>query len=108
MKVTAYPVFVFSGDDSSSVCKNYCINHELSDNLYEEASSQINPSCYITSLGIPFCSCQPGFSGSRCEISKCHNYCMNDGECNLDSSNNPTCHCNLGFNGTRCQIEIKG
>ena len=54
------------------------------------------------------CTCQPGFSGSRCEISKCHNYCMNDGECNLDSSNNPTCHCNLGFNGTRCQIEIKG
>ena len=85
------------------MCKNYCINHEILDNLDDGIQYQIKPSCYITSLGIPFCTCQPGFSGSRCETNKCHNFCMNGGECNFDSSNEPKCVCKLDFNGTRCQ-----
>ncbi|KAL7295807.1 hypothetical protein TKK_0010857 [Trichogramma kaykai] len=51
------------------------------------------------------CRCLPGFSGTRCEISVCHNYCLS-GECSVNALGRPTCKCKDGFKGTHCQVDV--
>ncbi|XP_058801660.1 protein cueball isoform X2 [Phymastichus coffea] len=51
------------------------------------------------------CKCKPGYSGSRCEISVCHNYCL-QGECFVNDKGLPVCKCSASHNGLRCEHDI--
>ncbi|CAH2039424.1 unnamed protein product, partial [Iphiclides podalirius] len=52
--------------------------------------------------GKPGCNCSPGYVGERCEVSVCHNFCLN-GDC-TSTDGQPTCKCKAGFSGARCEI----
>ncbi|XP_059053896.1 protein cueball [Achroia grisella] len=51
------------------------------------------------------CNCSAGYTGQRCEISVCHNYCF-QGDCEVSSEGTPACRCPSGFKGERCEINI--
>ncbi|XP_020712492.2 protein cueball isoform X2 [Athalia rosae] len=51
------------------------------------------------------CHCRNGFSGTRCETSVCHNYCVN-GHCAVDSKGLPECTCTTAYNGERCERDV--
>ncbi|XP_014241482.1 low-density lipoprotein receptor-related protein 1 [Cimex lectularius] len=61
--------------------------------------------CLRDSTGKQACNCTPGFSGDRCELTNCHNFCGNDGNCTLTQSG-PVCKCLPGFTGKRCEHNI--
>ncbi|XP_051173402.1 protein cueball [Leptopilina boulardi] len=67
------------------------IIHCLNNGLYNE----IEKSCY----------CKPGFKGTTCETSVCHNYCLK-GICTISSKGLPTCQCHSTFNGLRCERNV--
>lgn len=52
------------------------------------------------------CRCQRGFFGEHCEMSLCHNYCLNDGICLVNERDAPECKCTAGFSGSRCDRNI--
>lgn len=37
--------------------------------------------CVINEKGDPRCFCWPSYSGERCEMNHCSNYCQNGGTC---------------------------
>jgi hypothetical protein len=47
----------------------------------------------------PFCECQEGFTGLRCELLRCTPACNNGGLCRADN----TCECPLNTKGERCE-----
>ncbi|KAB0796179.1 hypothetical protein PPYR_10240 [Photinus pyralis] len=51
------------------------------------------------------CLCKRGFTGERCEMQLCHNYCLH-GSCYLSSMGAPKCKCPLGFGGNRCERDM--
>lgn len=51
------------------------------------------------------CECAPGYVGTHCERSLCHNFCVK-GVCEIDSTGNPTCKCSPGFEGNRCEQDV--
>ncbi|EZA62044.1 Protein cueball [Ooceraea biroi] len=51
------------------------------------------------------CQCKPGFSGSFCEISLCHNYCLR-GKCVVNHHGLPECECTGTFSGARCEKDV--
>ncbi|KAI4498963.1 hypothetical protein M0802_005829 [Mischocyttarus mexicanus] len=51
------------------------------------------------------CRCKSGYTGSTCEISLCHNYCLH-GECIVQNYNNIYCKCNGTFTGKRCERNL--
>lgn len=52
------------------------------------------------------CDCMKGYSGSRCEVSLCYNYCV-DGTCTVDAfGSSPKCKCPLGKIGERCEFDL--
>lgn len=51
------------------------------------------------------CKCPRGFSGYKCEISLCYNYCLN-GECTYSSGGLPMCRCAPGYIGNRCEQNV--
>ncbi|CAH0584464.1 unnamed protein product [Chrysodeixis includens] len=53
--------------------------------------------------GKSLCNCTPGYTGERCDISVCQNYCF-QGDCSLTSGGQPTCNCNNGYSGDRCEV----
>ncbi|XP_064073317.1 protein cueball isoform X2 [Vanessa tameamea] len=55
--------------------------------------------------GISDCKCSPGFTGERCEISVCQNFCFN-GDCSVNNKGQPECKCKRGYKGTRCEAYI--
>lgn len=65
---------------------NYCLNN---------GSFHINGTCV----------CPKGYSGQRCEVSLCHNYCIL-GECSLDQDGYPSCACPMNRTGLRCQTDL--
>lgn len=69
----------------------------------EEASDSVQ--CLNGELTIHGCKCSRGFTGARCEINLCHNFCLN-GICYLSSEGYPQCKCPLGFIGSRCEHEV--
>ncbi|XP_045450930.1 protein cueball [Melitaea cinxia] len=55
--------------------------------------------------GMSACKCSPGYTGERCEISICQNFCFN-GDCRVNSKGQPECKCKNGFTGPRCTTDI--
>ncbi|CAG2194976.1 Sushi, nidogen and EGF-like domain-containing protein 1 [Mytilus edulis] len=50
------------------------------------------------------CTCSPGFSGSRCEVSVCDsNPCSNGGLCQV-KGDTYKCTCDPGFSGDQCDV----
>ncbi|XP_023237418.1 low-density lipoprotein receptor-related protein 1-like [Centruroides sculpturatus] len=58
--------------------------------------------CIKNEEGQNSCECQPGYSGSYCELSNCDKYCVR-GNCTLNVDV-PSCNCPLGFTGEKCEI----
>lgn len=67
--------------------------------------------CKLTTLNKPHCYCQQNFTGKRCEVDICYNYCLNNGVCSVSSTEVSTfevlrrCQCPQGFSGSRCQLK---
>ena len=58
----------------------------------------------VTTLNKPVCHCQQNFTGTRCQVDVCHNYCLNNGICNVSTAFEALkCQCPPGFSGSRCQ-----
>ncbi|KAJ8707153.1 hypothetical protein PYW08_011287 [Mythimna loreyi] len=52
------------------------------------------------------CTCTPGYTGERCDVSVCLNYCV-QGVCSFsDDEGRPECRCNAGYSGERCQFSV--
>ena len=74
--------------ESENPCQNFCHHGE----------------CHLTSFGNPYCKCESNYSGARCEIELCHNFCLNQGFCQISNTGSPNCTCVQGFMGFRCQF----
>lgn len=74
--------------ESKNPCQNFCHHGE----------------CHLTSFGNPYCKCESNYSGARCEIELCHNFCLNQGFCQISNTGSPNCTCVQGFMGFRCQF----
>ncbi|KAJ8707822.1 hypothetical protein PYW07_011499 [Mythimna separata] len=72
-----------------SICQNYCFQGE----------------CSVSAEG-PTCSCKTGYSGERCEVNACHDYCLHGGVCSLNEENKRVCQCTAGYDGERCDVSI--
>ncbi|XP_068618209.1 protein cueball isoform X2 [Battus philenor] len=51
------------------------------------------------------CKCSPGYIGERCDISLCHNYCL-QGDCSILPTGETNCKCKTGFTGARCETNV--
>ncbi|XP_032662978.1 protein cueball isoform X2 [Odontomachus brunneus] len=51
------------------------------------------------------CRCKPGFIGTSCETSLCHNYCLR-GECTTNHRGLPECECPDRYSGARCERDV--
>jgi len=86
---------ITSNSESQDPCLNFCFNGD----------------CKLTSLNIPHCHCQNNFTGKRCEVNVCYNYCLNNGVCRVPTTqvstfeDAPRCQCPQGFSGSRCQLK---
>ncbi|KAJ8707833.1 hypothetical protein PYW07_011510 [Mythimna separata] len=72
-----------------SICQNYCFQGE----------------CSVSAEG-PTCSCKAGYSGERCEVNACHDYCLHGGVCSLNEENKRVCQCTAGYLGERCEVNV--
>ena len=76
----------------NDICTNYCRHGSCFKRLVNDPKSLFHKSYEI------FCTCIPGFTGSRCEINvnECANHpCMNGGSC-FDYIDHYHCSCPLG------------
>ncbi|XP_013172306.1 PREDICTED: protein cueball [Papilio xuthus] len=55
--------------------------------------------------GVTTCKCSTGYIGERCEISVCHNFCV-QGDCSATNNGEPVCKCKSGYTGARCDVNI--
>ncbi|OXU29252.1 hypothetical protein TSAR_007497 [Trichomalopsis sarcophagae] len=69
----------------------------------DEAEKCFNGGLFVKLNGS--CKCKPGYSGSRCEISSCHNYCLR-GECSVNDKGAPVCKCGSAYDGLRCEHDV--
>lgn len=85
--------------------KNITIVKNIESNHIDISRNEIK--CLNGNLTNGLCKCELGFSGTFCEISLCHNYCLR-GTCHLSHLGYPTCRCALGFGGSRCEKSCDG
>lgn len=50
-----------------------------------------------------FNRCDSGYTGERCDMELCLNYCLNDGQCSVSPKGKPTCTCSDKYEGRRCE-----
>ncbi|KAJ8704201.1 hypothetical protein PYW07_013495 [Mythimna separata] len=74
-----------NSESTVSICRNYCLQGE----------------CSVSAEGHPTCSCKAGYSGERCEVTACHQYCLNGGVCSLSEASEPVCRCSADYEGER-------
>ncbi|KAJ8706720.1 hypothetical protein PYW07_012798 [Mythimna separata] len=74
-----------------SICQNYCLEGN----------------CSVNAGGQPTCSCKAGYSGKRCEVYACHQYCLHNGICALNKEDEPVCKCTADYVGDRCEASIR-
>uniref|UniRef100_A0A8C1L2N1 Low density lipoprotein receptor-related protein 1Ab n=1 Tax=Cyprinus carpio TaxID=7962 RepID=A0A8C1L2N1_CYPCA len=92
-------------------CKDYCQNGGTCSpsRTGTHTHRHIVPSwpglCTFISIGAPTCRCQTGFTGPKCNLHVCNNYCQNGGNCTVNQGNQPTCRCPKGFLGDQCQYK---
>ncbi|KAJ8707765.1 hypothetical protein PYW07_011442 [Mythimna separata] len=77
-------------ESTVSICQNYCFQGE----------------CSVSAEGRPTCSCKAGYSGERCEVNACYDYCLHGGVCSLNKENKRVCQCTAGYEGERCDVSI--
>ncbi|KAL7074722.1 hypothetical protein ACQ4LE_005933 [Meloidogyne hapla] len=55
----------------------------------------------------PFCTCNSGYLGFKCEDTACDNnlHCSGRGSC-IGTINQHICFCNIGYSGNQCQNQI--
>ncbi|XP_063412871.1 protein crumbs-like isoform X2 [Mytilus trossulus] len=76
---------------------------------FQQGSSCGNQPCFngglCKAIGDNFtCTCSPGYSGSRCEVSVCDsNPCSNGGLCQV-KGDKYKCTCDPGFSGDQCDV----
>ena len=61
--------------------------------------------CTMNELGVPQCICGPGFSGKKCEIDQCADFCQHGGTC-IRNVKKTTCMCPTGYTGKRCEMDL--
>lgn len=50
-------------------------------------------SCFLNARQVAKCRCQPSYTGERCEINQCRDYCKNGGTCTAShTGKNTTTH----------------
>ena len=59
----------------------------------------------MNELGVPQCICGPGFSGKKCEIDQCADFCQHGGTC-IRNVKKTTCMCPTGYTGKRCEMDL--
>ena len=106
----------YYGPDCSQYCASNCscdpgytgeFCHEINDCLGVTCDG--NGQC-LDAKDNYTCVCNPGSTGSNCEINtnECESMeitCSNRGQC-VDGINNFVCDCNVGFTGKLCQTNI--
>jgi len=81
---------------ASPDCNNYCLN---------------SGTCQLDENGLPYCTCWPGFNGTRCEEQPCdpERYeCYNGGNCQYLPYRPPDyaqCVCPEKYTGEHCEVE---
>ncbi|CAB1336713.1 unnamed protein product [Coregonus sp. 'balchen'] len=60
--------------------------------------------CLLSPSGPAKCQCQSSFTGERCEVNQCRDYCKNGGACTASVAGAPTCRCLKGFTGPQCNL----
>ena len=65
----------------------------------------VRGSCW-TWQGRARCDCEDGWTGERCEVSLCHNFCLHQANC-LVIEDQPECLCQPGHHGDRCQLTLQ-
>nr|XP_049706836.1 protein cueball [Helicoverpa armigera] len=112
----------FNNEITFGIAANYKIEDQTRgiEECKELASLPRNDSTISDSINIPtdvglfcvhgvkvngkyVCKCTPGYTGERCDISVCQNYCF-QGDCSVDAVGQPKCRCNAGYSGERCEV----
>lgn len=57
-----------------------------------EIQCQNGGSCFLNARQVAKCRCQPSYTGERCEINQCRDYCKNGGTCTASHTGKSTTH----------------
>ncbi|KAJ8704454.1 hypothetical protein PYW07_011642 [Mythimna separata] len=93
-----------------SIVANYKMKDQIQDceplNRVKVAMECDGPYCVhgTKAYGQSACTCTPGYTGERCDVSVCDNYCL-QGYCSVDSEGLPKCRCTTGHTGERCEVD---
>lgn len=75
------------------------------DSIEQIDSAKDSVECLNGEQTLHGCVCHRGFTGLRCEIDLCHNFCL-IGNCYHSRDGYAKCKCPPGFSGDRCEINV--
>ncbi|KPJ08025.1 Protein cueball [Papilio machaon] len=101
-KITDQIVGVSECDELSSIAENKTVINDIF-----TIPSDVGLFCLhgVKVEGVATCKCSTGYIGERCEISVCHNFCL-QGDCSATANGEPVCKCKTGYTGARCDVNI--